>query len=149
MAAEVTLRASRPADRDALVAVWRRAVDATHHFLAAGDVAVYERAVRERHLAALDVTVATEDERVCGFVGVAGDRVEMLFVDPDDHGRGVGSRLLEHVTGLTTALDVNEQNEGAVRFYAARGFVVVGRSETDDEGRPFPLLHLRRVHRDL
>ncbi len=48
------------------------------------------------------------------------------------------------VCGLATALDVNEQNEGAVRFYAARGFAEVGRSPLDGEGRPFPLLHLRR-----
>jgi putative acetyltransferase len=41
-------------------------------------------------------------------------------------------------------LDVNEQNPPAAGFYARQGFVVVGRSETDGEGRPFPLLHLNR-----
>jgi putative acetyltransferase len=30
-----------------------------------------------------------------------------------------------------------------VRFYEACGFEVCGRSETDDGGRPFPLLHMR------
>lgn len=42
------------------------------------------------------------------------------------------------------AVDVNEQNEAALRFYVALGFAVVGRSPTDSGGRPFPLLHMRR-----
>ncbi len=75
-----------------------------------------------------------------------GHRVEMLFVDPALHGRGIGRALLDAVgRGLPVVeLDVNEQNPGALAFYRALGFEVTGRSETDDQGRPFPLLHLRR-----
>jgi putative acetyltransferase len=40
-------------------------------------------------------------------------------------------------------VDVNEQNPEAARFYEACGFAVVGRSELDDGGRPFPLLHMK------
>ena len=42
-----------------------------------------------------------------------------------------------------TTLDVNEQNPQAIGFYEHEGFVVEGRSATDDAGRPFPLLHMR------
>ena len=42
-----------------------------------------------------------------------------------------------------TEVDVNEQNASAVDFYTRRGFAVVGRRDSDDEGRPYPLLHLR------
>jgi putative acetyltransferase len=38
---------------------------------------------------------------------------------------------------------VNEQNTAAVAFYKACGFVVEGRSELDETGRPYPLLHMR------
>jgi putative acetyltransferase len=41
-------------------------------------------------------------------------------------------------------VDVNEQNDGAIGFYGHLGFEVTGRSEFDDQGRPYPLLHLRR-----
>jgi putative acetyltransferase len=51
-----------------------------------------------------------------------------------DHARRLKGRL---------AVDVNEQNPAAVRFYLACGFAVVGRSEVDDAGRPFPLLHMQ------
>lgn len=143
-------RAAGPDDAAALVAVWRRAVLATHDFLAPADVDRYEAVVRAG-LPALTVTLAERQGRVLGFVAltVAGDgaRVEMLFVDPDVHGSGVGSMLLRHATAdrPVVELDVNEQNPRARAFYARRGFVEVGRSALDGDGRPYPLLHLRRI----
>jgi len=69
----------------------------------------------------------------------------MLFVRPDCRGRGVGRRLLEHALRRmgATELDVNEQNRQAVGFYTRMGLRVVGRSEVDGMGKPFPLLHMR------
>lgn len=155
-AVEPALRTAGPDDAAALVAVWRRAVLATHDFLAPADVDRYEAVVRAG-LPDLTVTLAERQGRVLGFVAVAvavagagagdGARVEMLFVDPDVHGTGVGSALLRHATAgrPVVELDVNEQNPGARAFYARRGFVEVGRSALDGDGRPYPLLHLRRT----
>jgi hypothetical protein len=42
-----------------------------------------------------------------------------------------------------TTVDVNEQNPQAVGFYLHIGCEVVGRSELDGMGKPYPLLHLR------
>jgi putative acetyltransferase len=71
--------------------------------------------------------------------------LESLLLAPEFHRRGGGRRLLTHAQALHGELtvDVNEQNDAACRFYLACGFVVEGRSELDDDGRPFPLLHLR------
>ncbi|MBD5243790.1 MAG: GNAT family N-acetyltransferase, partial [Barnesiella sp.] len=30
----------------------------------------------------------------------------------------------------------------ALNFYQARGFRIIGRDETDEAGRPYPILHL-------
>ena len=56
----------------------------------------------------------------------------------------VGKLLIEHALTLAPKLttNVNEQNEQAVGFYQKMGFKVTGRSETDDLGKPYPLLHL-------
>lgn len=79
-----------------------------------------------------------------GFLGVEGDMIEMLFVSPELFGAGVGRRLLNYATKTLGArrLDVNEGNSGARGFYEHMGFAVVGRSEIDGQGRPFPLLHM-------
>ena len=74
-----------------------------------------------------------------------GAGLEMLFVDAAQRGSRVGSALLDHAVGMlgVTEVDVNEQNASAVDFFTRRGIAVVGRRNSDDEGRPYPLLHLR------
>ena len=55
-----------------------------------------------------------------------------------------GALLVDHAWSLNPNLtvDANEQAANAVAFYVNRGFRVVGRSETDRDGRPYPLIHL-------
>ncbi|MEU8495040.1 acetyltransferase [Pseudonocardia alni] len=142
-----TVRPATPADHPGLVRIWRRAVEATHTFLTAADVDAIETEVRTAALPGLTVLVAQHDDGTpVGWVGTDGHRVEALFVDPSAHGGGVGSALLAAATtGMPRVeLDVNEQNPGAVGFYEHLGFVRTGRSGRDGQGRPFPLLHLRR-----
>lgn len=146
----VTVRGCRGgAEFPLLAEIWRRAVDATHDFLADADRDAIEGRLVAEFLPAVVLSVAEVDGRVVGFSGVLGEKVEMLFVDPAAHGTGVGTALLERAVAEhgVTEVDVNEQNGQAVRFYDRRGFEVVGRSETDGEGRPYPLLHLRLTTR--
>ena len=141
-----SIRSARmPEDSAELTRVWREAVEATHDFLSAEDVDFYAAQVAGTYLPAMSVEVATAaDGEVLGFAGVDGDRLEMLFVGDRARGTGVGTALLEHVRRgrERLAVDVNEQNPSAYAFYLRRGFRRVGRSETDADGRPFPILHL-------
>ena len=140
----------RPCDGEAewpaLVRIWRSAVEATHDFLTPEDVDFYESRMLGDYLPAVALTVAEIGETPVGFSGLAGHSLEMLFVDSGCRGQGVGSALLscaiENHPDLR--LDVNEQNPQAVGFYRHHGFVVLGRSATDGDGRPFPVLHLGR-----
>jgi putative acetyltransferase len=143
---DVTLRPALATDTDRLVGVWRAAVEATHHFLSPADIDDLEYRLPREFVPAVRVTVAEIDGAFVGFSGTAANRLEMLFVDPSVHGRGVGTVLLEHAVehAGVDELDVNEQNPGAVEFYRRRGFEQFGRSPVDSDGRPFPLLHLRR-----
>jgi len=133
------------AEYPALAAIWRRAVDATHDFLAEADRNEIEAGLQSVYFPAVVLSVAERDGRPVGFSGVLEGTLEMLFVDATERGGGIGTALLAHAItdqGVTT-VDVNEQNASAAGFYAHRGFEVVGRSETDEAGRPYPLLHLR------
>lgn len=101
----------------------------------------------EAFLPAASLWLACDDDgAVLGFMGLTDGHLESLFVDAASHGRGVGRRLVEHAAALagTLTTDVNEQNLGARAFYERLGFVAIGRSPTDDAGRPYPLIHLRR-----
>jgi len=133
-----------PVEWPALVRIWRSAVEATHDFLTVADIGFYERRLAEEYLKMVDVTVADSDGVPVGFSGVAGGNLEMLFIDHQHRGRGAGSVLLADAMAKNPGLlvDVNEQNPQAVGFYHRHGFVTLSRSETDGDGRPFPILHL-------
>ena len=133
-------------DFDQLTEVWEGAVRATHHFLSEADISYLRPLVREQYLPAAQlVGMRDDDGRWLGFLGVATDELEALFVHPAVQRRGIGRRLAEHAIHAlgVTRVDVNEQNPGAVAFYERMGFEVAGRSERDGQGRPFPILHMR------
>jgi putative acetyltransferase len=144
-----TIRRVRGPERPALVALWERSVRATHDFLTEADI----DALRPRVGEALGgdglelwVLADTADVPV-GFLGLSGDDIAALFLDPAHRGRGEGRRLVAHaqeLRGGALTVDVNEQNRAARGFYEALGFIVCGRSPLDGDGRPFPLLHMRR-----
>jgi hypothetical protein len=55
---------------------------------------------------------------------VVGRTIEALFIDPEDHRQGGGKLLVSHAQSFAAgelAVDVNEQNEAALRFYEALG----------------------------
>ncbi|MBF6174474.1 acetyltransferase [Nocardia blacklockiae] len=133
-----------PAEFPRLVEVWRSAVLATHHFLTPEDFADIQSHLADDYFPVVDLTVATIDGGVVGFSGLAAGQLEMLFIDDAHRGSGVGSALLRAALDRYPALtvDVNEQNPQALGFYRHHGFVVTGRSDTDSEGRPYPLVHL-------
>ncbi|WP_370599864.1 acetyltransferase [Pseudomonas nitroreducens] len=133
------------ADNPRLLDIWLRSVRATHHFLQASDIDALLPQVRDLYLPAVEVWVAVDnDDHPLGFIGLNERHVEMLFIDPEMRGQGIGTRLLDFVRESRDSLsvDVNEQNPQAVGFYLHYGFVQTGRSPTDGEGRPFPLLHM-------
>lgn len=120
-------------------------MDATHGFLAEADRDEIEAKLQSDYFPAVVLSAAERDGRPVGFSGVLDVTLEMLFVDATQRGGGIGTALLTHAIrhhGVTN-VDVNEQNVSAADFYAHRGFEIVGRSETDEAGRPYPLLQLR------
>ena len=141
----IATRLSDVADAVALVGIWRRAVLATHDFLAPSHFSEIEQIVAEVYVPNAQLWVAHHTEAgPVGFMGLTGNHVDTLFIDPDVRGKGIGKTLLAHAQGMCGPLtvDVNEQNAQAVGFYRKMGFEQTGRSELDGDGRPYPLLHM-------
>ncbi|KKW91044.1 MULTISPECIES: acetyltransferase [Sphingobium] len=140
-----SIRPARAADGARLLDIWRKAVDATHDFLAPADRSAIDAEVAA-FLPQAPAWLATDpDDRAIGFMLIDGTHMDALFIDPDWHGQGVGRRLVEHALSLhpTLTTDVNEQNRRAMAFYEAMNFARTGRSDRDGQGRPYPLIHLR------
>jgi putative acetyltransferase len=147
MQTKTVIRGALTSDLEALPDIWLRSVRASHTFLQEEDIQSLLPAVRDYlRTPCLELWILWADAPA-GFMALSGAVVDALFLAPEHFRRGGGTMLLGHARSLKGPLsvDVNEQNQPALRFYLARGFAVVGRSPVDDAGRPFPLLHLREV----
>jgi putative acetyltransferase len=139
----ITVRDSSTVNR--LIDIWESAVRATHLFLTERDI---ESLIPELKQAVLGIThlycFCDDNGTKKGFIGIENNRIEMLFVHASSRGEGIGKKLMNYVIQNLDAkyVDVNEQNAQGVGFYNYLGCKVIGRSEFDEQGRPFPILHL-------
>lgn len=132
----------------ALLEIWEDSVRATHLFLSDAEI----KKIKEYVPQALDNVshlIVAERNPGCpvAFMGIEGDRLEMLFLSPKERGAGLGRQLLEY--GIRSygirEVTVNEQNPQAVGFYRHMGFVPYKRTDFDEEGNPYPLLYMKRA----
>ena len=141
------IRISRPSEAPEIIQIWKNSVDATHDFLTANDRQEIEKEVIV-FFSETPVWVATnQEDRPLGFMFLHDDHLEALFIDASARGLGIGKQLISHALALhpNLSVDVNEQNQQAVGFYQHMGFQISGRSELDNQGRAYPLLHLSRA----
>lgn len=145
---DLSIRRSCLADHNVLLLLWERSVRATHDFLTEADIDFFRPLVGQYFEGSTDIWVLTDKADVpIGFLGLDGNSIAALFMEPAFLGKGGGRRLVSHAQNLrggVLTVDVNEQNVAARGFYEALGFSVVDRSPLDENGRPFPILHMRR-----
>lgn len=127
-----------------VVNVWEASVRATHHFLKEEDIEYFKPLILNTYLDAVELRCIKIDNKIIGFLGVADNSLEMLFIHPNYRGKSIGKTLLEYSIKILniTKVDVNEQNEQAVSFYKYFGFKTIKRSELDSSGKPYPTLHM-------
>jgi putative acetyltransferase len=141
----IHFRLSTKDDLPRIMDIWRRAVDATHDFLAPDDRDAIE-AELVTFFPQISLMLAVDDnDTPLGFMFLHDGHMEALFIDPDQHAKGIGKALIQRAVAEHPALttDVNEQNHKAIGFYEHQGFERTGRSTHDGQDRPYPLIHLR------
>ena len=131
-----------------LLKVWESSVKATHLFLSEGEInSIREYVPQALHSVPVLVIMENENGDPMGFMGIADQMLEMLFISNENRGQGIGKKLLQY--GIDTysvnELAVNEQNPSAKGFYEYMGFKVYKRTELDEQGNPYPLLYMKKI----
>ena len=131
-------------DHPTLERIWESSVRASHHFLPE-DYLQRIKSLLPEIFQHVTIYIHRSDEgSITGFLGVSDKKIEMLFIDPQFMRKGIGKQLTSFAINelRVCAVDVNEQNEEALRFYQHAGFTVTKRNEVDSLGKPFPILEM-------
>lgn len=129
--ARSVIRRYEPADFDAVNDLWRRArlrafpdFQARKGHTAEEDREYFRDVVLVRH----DVWVAELDGQAAGFLAIAGDFIDQLYIDPDHQRKGIGRALIAHARALSPSglrLFTFQINHDGRAFYESQGFVAV------------------------
>lgn len=142
------VQAKTPRLLESLLNIWEASVRTTHLFLSDVEINQIKKYVPQAFSEVERLTAAADASgKPVAFMGVTGERLEMLFVAPDVRGTGIGKQLLLH--GIESygvrEVTVNEQNPQAIGFYEHMGFATYKRTDFDKEGNPYPLLYMKLV----
>lgn len=131
---------------EVLLNVWEHSVRATHLFLSHAEVEKIKEYVPQA-LEWVEHLIVAETGKLIAFMGIQNGRLEMLFITPEERGKGIGKKLLQY--GVENygifEVTVNEQNPQAVGFYEHMGFKTYKRTDLDEEGNPYPLLYMKLI----
>ena len=131
-----------------LLEIWESSVRSTHLFLTDSEIETIKEYVPQALAEVPHLVVAESKDRVpIAFMGIDGQKLEMLFVSSKERGNGFGKALIEYGIETYSINDVavNEQNPLARGFYEHMGFQVYKRTDLDEQGNPYPILYMERI----
>lgn len=124
--------------------IWEKSVIATHDFLKEKDRLELKSEI-PTYFKHVEAYLWFKDEEAIGFSGTNEQNLEMLFIDPKYFKKGYGTEILQYLIeeNKVQYVDVNKDNHNAVNFYIKNGFKKYKESQTDEQGRNYPTLHLK------
>ena len=129
-----------------LLILWEESVRATHLFLSDTEVNQIKEYVPQALRGVEYLIVAqNESDNIIAFMGIENSRLEMLFISPNERGKGIGKQRIQYSIqnyGIQEVA-VNEQNPQAVGFYKHLGFRTYKRTVCDEQGNPYPILYMK------
>lgn len=129
-----------------LLEVWEDSVKATHTFLSSEEIENIKKYVPQSLKNVPYLVIAKNEKDIpVAFMGISGQKLEMLFIKNNNRSKGLGKQLLKY--GIerfnVRELAVNEQNPNAKGFYEYMGFKTYKRTELDEQGNPYPILYMK------
>lgn len=108
--------------------------------------------IKPAHFRNIQFWKITTNEEIAGFTSISEEEgvfeIDHCFVSPDHMGKGLGSKLIEHVLSLPEYLNRPFKvlaDPHAVNFYEKFGFKTVSQIPSKPEGRTLPLMEMINV----
>ena len=139
---DASLRPYAAADEDAAIELWRRTWQAAYpHLDFAARLDWWRTRWRDELVPSAEITLAVAGDALVGFVTVDPRTryLDQIVVAPEHWGSGIAAMLLAEARRLSPAgldLDVNTDNDRAIRFYEKCGFAITGAGKNPVSGKP-------------
>lgn len=121
------IRKHNERDLERILEIWNQASTLAHPFLNPEFVEKVSIAMRDIYVPNSETWVFEKDNNVIGFVSMMDNEIGGLFVAPDSHSNGVGTKLVNYVSDFYDVLEVEvfEKNIIGRSFYKKYGFTLM------------------------
>lgn len=121
-----------------LLDLWYQASLVAHPFLEEAFLEKERYNIEHVYIPNTKTWVFKKEDKVLGFIGMIDNEVGAIFVHPDQHGQGIGTRLMNWVAERYDSLEVEvfERNKIGRSFYDKYGFTEMRHSIHEETGQP-------------
>lgn len=144
-----TIRPYTAGDLTGVLSVWENASKVAHPFLTEEFLETERQNIPQIYLPMADTWVAERNGRVIGFISLLGNEVGAIFVEPEYHGVGVGTALMNKAQALHGDLEVEVFAANAIgrQFYGRYGFELLHETMHEETGNKLLRLKFTRLPR--
>lgn len=127
------IRKFKENDIDEIMQIWKNENIRAHNFISKEYWEDNYEYVKEI-LPTAEIYVYILEDKIVGFIGLNNNYIEGIFVDNNNHRKGIGTALLNKVkeNRNSLTLDVYQKNISAISFYKNNGFVIISENKDKD-----------------
>ena len=118
------IRKHKEKDLEDIINIWYQASTLAHPFLDSTFVKKLEKDMRNIYIPNSETWVYKKNNSVIGFISMIENEIGGLFVLPNNHSKGIGTKLVDFISKVHKELEVEvfEKNIIGRAFYDKYGF---------------------------
>ena len=118
------IRKHKEKDLEDIINIWYQASTLAHPFLDSTFVKKVEKDMRNIYIPNSETWVYEKNNSVIGFISMIDNEIGGLFVLPNNHSKGIGTKLVDFISKVHKELEVEvfEKNIIGRAFYDKYGF---------------------------
>jgi len=130
------IRKHKEQDLEQIMNIWNDASALAHPFLTKEFVEKVASDMRHLYIPGSQTWVFEQNNSIIGFISMIENEIGGLFVLPNNHSKGIGTKLVDFVSKENNVLEVEvfEKNTIGRAFYNKYGFKQIKQYEHEESG---------------
>ncbi|MEQ9424529.1 MAG: GNAT family N-acetyltransferase [Cyclobacteriaceae bacterium] len=131
------IRKYQKSDLSSVYNIWLKASTIAHPFLEKAFVEKVKADMLNIYIPNSDTWVYEVKGAILGFIGMHGNEIGGLFVDPQSQSQGIGTQLVDYISQSYNELEVEvfKKNRIGRPFYEKYGFILINESMHEESNQ--------------